>query len=51
MTTQKLQIKKRVVCKCKVEELPMHPKNNGNAKALSVTYSTIPTSNFTVITV
>lgn len=43
MLTKKLQIKKRVVCKCKVDEQPVIPKNNRDVKAIPDTTVTIPT--------
>ena len=47
MPTQKLQIKKRVVCKCKVEEQPVSLKNNRDAKTPPDTTVTIPPTGFT----
>ncbi|UPK72109.1 hypothetical protein [Chitinophaga filiformis] len=47
MSTKKLQIKKRVVCKCKAEERPVLPKNNRDAKTAPDTTVTIPPTGFT----
>ena len=44
MSTKKLQIKKRVVCKCKVDEQPVFLKNSRDVKTAPETTITLPTS-------
>jgi hypothetical protein len=43
MSTKKLQIKKRVVCKCKADEQPVFLKNNRDVKPAPDTIPTLPT--------
>ncbi|SFF09379.1 hypothetical protein SAMN05518672_1168 [Chitinophaga sp. CF118] len=44
MSTKKLQIKKRVVCKCKVAEQPVSLKNNRDVKTVPNNSYTLPTN-------
>jgi|GEM_PF-2890237 len=46
MPTKKLQIKKRVVCKCKGDEQPVFLKNNRDVKKAPETIPTLPTGVF-----